>query len=196
TAVFLARERGRLMYEAGLKEPGGMSAIIGLDEASLAEVCKTTNTWIANFNCPGQLAISGSKENLEKAMELAKSKGAARAILLPVSGAFHSPLMQPAMEGLSQIVTTIDFKDPIVPVIANTSAQPLINGQEMRAELTTQLLKSVQWQRSVEYMVARGVDTFAEVGPGKVLTGLIRRINKTANLVNIGDSEALNTLKT
>lgn len=194
TTVYLARERGRLMYEAGMKEAGGMAAIIGLDEALLAEVCQATNTWIANFNCPGQLAISGGKENLTKAMELAKAKGAARVIPLPVSGAFHSPLMQPAKEGLSQIVAKLTFKDPTVPIVANTTARPLTSGQQIGSELTDQLLNSVQWQRSIEYMVDNGVTTFAEIGPGKVLTGLIKRINRNANILNIGDTEAIKSL--
>ncbi len=108
-AVYLARERGRLMYEAGLAKPGGMAAIIGLDETPLAEICQETNTRIANFNCHGQLVISGANENLAKAMNLAKAKGASRVIPLPVSGAFHSSLMQPAANALSQIITAHHF---------------------------------------------------------------------------------------
>lgn len=194
TAVYLARERGRLMHEAGLKAAGGMAAIIGLDEAILTEICQATNTWIANFNCPGQMVISGSKEDITKAMELAKSRGAVRAIPLQVSGAFHSPLMQPAMEGLAQIIAQLAFKDPAVPVIANTTAQPIVRGGQIGEELTAQLLKSVQWQRSIEFMIDNGVSTFAEIGPGKVLTGLIKRINRNANVLNIGDIEAIKNL--
>lgn len=194
-AVYLARERGRLMHEAGLKTAGGMAAIIGLAETALNEVCQTTNTWIANFNCPGQMVISGSKENIEKAMELAKAKGAARAIPLQVSGAFHSPLMQPAMEGLAKIISQLTFKDPSVPVIANTTAQPLVRGEQTGSELTAQLLNSVQWQRSIEFMIENGVSTFVEIGPGKVLTGLIKRINRNVNILNIGDTEAIKNLK-
>ena len=195
TAVYLARERGRLMHEAGLKTAGGMAAIIGLGEAVLTEVCQATNTWIANFNCPGQMVISGAKENIEKAMALAKARGAAKAIPLQVSGAFHSPLMQPAMEGLAKIISRLSFKTPSVPVIANTTAQPLVRGDQIGSELTAQLLNSVQWQRSVEFMVSNGVSTFAEIGPGKVLAGLIKRINREANIVNIGDAEAIKNLK-
>ena len=183
------------MHEAGLKTAGGMAAIIGLDETALKEVCRTTNTWIANFNCPGQMVISGSKENIEKAMELARAKGASRAIPLQVSGAFHSPLMQPAMEGLAKIISRLTFKDPSVPVIANTTAQPLVRGEQIGPELTAQLLNSVQWQRSIEFMVSNGVSTFVEIGPGKVLAGLIKRINREANILNIGDVEAIKSLK-
>ena len=195
TVVYLARERGRLMHEAGLRIPGGMAAIIGLDEILLNEVCESTDTWITNFNCPGQLTISGAKENLTEAMGLAKAKGAARVVPLQVSGSFHSPLMQTAMEGLAQIIAKLTFRDPKVPIIANTTAQPLTHGEQISTELTTQLLNGVQWQRSIEFMISNGVSTFAEVGPGKVLTGLIKRINRNANILNISDVLAVKNLE-
>ncbi|MDO8687761.1 MAG: ACP S-malonyltransferase [Dehalococcoidales bacterium] len=194
TTVYLARQRGRLMYEAGLKQPGGMVAILGLDEAALLEVCRETDTCIANFNCPGQLAISGSKENLPRAADLAKARGASRAIPLAVSGAFHSPLMQPAVDGISAIIPTLNFQKPTVPIIANTTAQPLTTAQEVKTELIDQLCHCVQWQRSIEYMIAHGVSTFLEIGPGKVLSGLIKRINKNVATQNIGDVEAIKSL--
>ncbi len=194
TTVYLARERGRLMQEAGLMRPGGMVAIIGLDETLLAEVCNETDTRIANFNCPGQLVISGAKENLTRAADLAKAKGASRTIPLVVSGAFHSPLMQPAVDGMSQIIGTLTFQDPDIPVIANTTAQPLTTAEQVKAELLNQLCNGVQWQRSIEYMVGEGVATFIEIGPGKVLTGLTKRINKNVNTLNIGDAEAIKSL--
>ncbi len=194
TAVSLARERGRLMHEAGLKRPGGMVAILGLDEASLAEVCQETDTRIANFNCPGQLVISGAKENLTRAAELAKARGASRAIPLPVSGAFHSPLMAPAREGMSRILATLAFRQPAIPVIANTTAQPMTTPEQIKAELPAQLCHGVQWQRSIEYMVDNGVSTFIEIGPGKVLAGLIKRINKNVTTLNIGDAEAIKNM--
>lgn len=191
TAVYLARERGRLMWEAGLVRPGGMAAIIGLDEATLAECCRQTGTWIANYNSPGQLVISGDKENVPKTMELAKSKGALRAIPLPVSGAFHTPLMQPAVDGMAKIISNMSFKEPSVPVIANTTAQPLTTAGAIKDELIRQLCNGIQWQRSVEYMADNGVSTFIEIGPEKVLTGLIKRISKDARTVNIGDVAAV-----
>jgi len=194
TVVYLARERGRLMYEAGLREPGGMVAIIGLDEALLIEVCAQTGTYIANVNCPGQLVISGAKENLTKASSLAKAKGAQRTITLPVSGAFHTPLMQSAVDGLSKIIATLPFRDPLIPIVANTSAQPVTNAEQVKAELLNQLSNGVQWQRSIEYMINDGVATFIEIGPGEVLTGLIRRINKDVKTVNIGDVAAIRQL--
>ena len=193
--VYLARERGRLMYEAGLIKPGGMVAVIGLEESLLTEVCIEADTQIANFNCPGQLVISGAKENLTKATELIEARGASRAIPLEVSGAFHSPLMQPAVDGMSEIIDTIAFQDPIVPVIANTTAQPLTTTEQVKAELLRQLCNGVHWQRSVEYMVNEGVSIFIEIGPGKVLSGLIRRINKNVKTLNIGDAEAIKNMK-
>ncbi len=194
TTVYLARERGRLMHEAGLKRPGGMVAIIGLDEVSLAEVCNETDTQIANFNCPGQLVISGAKENLPKAADLAKARGASRTIPLPVSGAFHTKLMQPAVDRMSDIIAALDFQDPIVPIIGNTAAQPLTTAEQVKTELITQLCNGIQWQRSIEYMINDGISTFIEIGPGKVLSGLIKRINRDVNTLNIGDTESIKSL--
>ena len=194
TTVYLARERGRLMHEAGLRRAGGMVAVIGLDENSLAEVCDESSTWLANVNCPGQLVISGARENLPKAMELAKARGAARTIPLAVSGAFHTPLMQSAVDGMTDIIATLSFSGPLVPIIANTTAQPLATAEQIKAELLRQLCNGVQWQRSIEYMINNGVSTFIEIGPGKVLTGLVRRINKNVRTLNIGDAEAIRNM--
>ena len=194
TAVYLARERGRLMHEAGLRNPGGMAAVIGLDEALLAEVCAETDTRIANINCPGQLVISGAKENLTKAMDSAKARGAHRVVPLAVSGAFHTPLMQPAVDGMSEIIPTLAFHETLIPIIANTTAQPITTAEPVKAELLRQLCNSVQWQRSVEYMINDGVSTFIEIGPGKVLSGLIRRINKGVKTLNIGDAQAIRNI--
>ncbi|MBI2849972.1 MAG: ACP S-malonyltransferase [Chloroflexi bacterium] len=194
TAVYLARERGRLMYEAGLKEPGGMLAIIGLNEDVLLEVCNQTGTQIANFNCPGQLIISGATVNLPRAAELAQSKGASRVIPLEVSGAFHSPLMQPAREGLFEIIARLEFHNPAVPIIGNVTAQPLTTAEAIKTELVQQLCNCVQWQHSIEYVVKNGVSTIYEIGPGKVLAGLIRRINKSIEIKNIGDAQTIKGL--
>ena len=194
TTVYLARERGRLMHEAGLKRRGGMVAVIGLDEASLAEVCNETDTRIANINCPGQLVISGAEENLTKAAELAKARGAYRTIPLAVSGAFHTPLMQSAVDGMSEIIATLSFHDPVIPIIANTTAQPLASAETVKAELLRQLCHGIDWQRSIEYRVSEGVSTFIEIGPGKVLSGLIKRIDKNVKTVNIGDAETIRNM--
>jgi [acyl-carrier-protein] S-malonyltransferase len=191
TTVYLARERGRLMHEAGQITPGGMVAIIGLDEPPLAEVCEQTGACIANINCPGQIVISGAEDNLNQAMDLAKARGAYRAIPLQVSGAFHTPLMQPAVDGMAEIIATLPFAEPAVPIIGNTTAQPLVTAEAIKQELLTQLCHCIQWQRSVEYMAADGVSTFIELGPGKVLAGLIKRIDKNVKILNIGDAEAI-----
>jgi len=196
TTVYLARERGRLMYEAGLKRPGGMVAVIGLDEALLAEVCSQTDTRIANINCPGQLVISGAKENITKAADLAKERGAYRTITLSVSGAFHTPLMQSAADGMSEIIATLSFHDPVIPIVANTTALPLATAEMVKAELLRQLCNGIVWQRSIEFMVGEGVSTFVEIGPGKVLSGLIKRINKEVKTLNMGDAETIKNIKT
>ena len=194
TTVRLVRERGRLMYEAGLVKPGSMAAIIGLDEAVLAGICREAGVWIANINCPGQLVISGSVEDLEKAMGLAKAKGASRVVPLQVSGAFHTPLMQPAVDGMAVVMASVSFKNPTVTVVGNTGAQPITAGDAVSDELLKQLYNPVRWQRSVEYMIDNGVATFIEIGPGKVLSGLIKRINRETNTVNIGDLPAVMNL--
>jgi len=195
TTVYLARERGRLMHEAGQITPGGMAAIIGLDEPALAEVCTETGARIANINCRGQIVISGAEDNLIQAMELAKARGAHRVIQLPVSGAFHTQLMQPAVDGMAEIIAKLSFNQPVVPIIGNTTAQPLTTAELVEEELLRQLCNCVQWQRSVEYMVGDGVSTFIELGPGRVLAGLIKRIDRDVNIVNIGDAEAVRNMK-
>ena len=195
TTVYLARQRGQLMHQAGLKEPGGMVAIIGLGEAPLVKICAETDTRIANINCPGQLVISGAKESLPRATALAEARGAYRTIPLPVSGAFHTPLMQPAVDGMSQVITNISFHKPLMPIIANTTAQPITTAEQVKEELLRQLCHGVQWQRSIEYMINKGVTTFVEIGPGKVLSGLIKRINKNVKILNIGDVSAIRNLE-
>jgi [acyl-carrier-protein] S-malonyltransferase len=171
-----------------------MVAIIGLDEVSLAEVCRETDTRIANFNCPGQLVISGANENLTKAADLAKARGAHRVVPLAVSGAFHTPLMQSAVDGLSEIIPALPFHEPLIPIIANTTAQPITTAEQVKAELIRQLCNSVQWQRSVEYMINDGVSIFIEIGPGNVLSGLIKRINRDVKTLNIGDTQAIKNI--
>ena len=194
TAVRLARERGRLMHEAGQKQAGAMAAIMGLDEVKLAEVCKASETVMANINSPGQIVISGAAGNIKKAMELAAAAGASRAVPLQVSGAFHSPLMQPAVEGMTKYIDATAFKKPSIPVIGNVTALPLDSPENIKTELKKQLTSPVQWIRTIEYMSKQGVTTFIEIGPGRVLAGLIKRINKEAITLNLGDLKAINGL--
>jgi [acyl-carrier-protein] S-malonyltransferase len=179
------------MHQAGLENPGGMAAIIGLDEASLADICTRSGTKIANFNCPGQLVISGDKDSLNRAMKLAEDKGARRVMPLQVSGAFHTHCMQPAADSLAEIIATISFAAPQVPIIANTTAGEITTAEMAKEELLSQLCNSVLWQRSIEYMINSGVSTFIEIGPGKVLSGLIKRINKDVKTINISDIESI-----
>jgi [acyl-carrier-protein] S-malonyltransferase len=193
-AVKLARERGRLMQEAGRAVSGGMAAILGLEENKVAVLARETGTWLANINCPGQIVISGAKENIEKAITVAVSRGAARALPLQVSGAFHTPLMRPASNGLAGYIGKLLFQDPVIPVVANTSAQPLNSAQDIRKELLAQLENPVQWQRSVDFMISRGVTDFIEIGAGKVLTGLIKRIDKNVKTLNVGEVRELNNI--
>jgi [acyl-carrier-protein] S-malonyltransferase len=194
TAVRLARERGRLMNEAGKVRPGTMAAIIGMDEAAVADVCKQTGTYLANVNCPGQIAISGDIDKVAKAVELAKAKGASRAIPLQVSAAFHSELMRPAVAGMTKAISSVTLKNPKIQVAANVTAKPLTSADAVKTELIDQICNTVQWQHSVEYMINNGVTAFYEIGAGKVLTGLIKRINKEVQTVNIGDLESVKSL--
>jgi [acyl-carrier-protein] S-malonyltransferase len=188
-AVLLVRERGRLMYEAGLKNPGSMLAVIGLDEEKVKDICLQSRTEISNINCPGQIVISGAIEALAEANKLAKARGARTLIPLKVSGAFHSALMEPVLAEFSKIVSNVRFQPPVIPVISNVTAQPLTEANSIKEELVKQLRNCIQWQGSVEYMMHSGVTTFYEVGPGKVLTGLIRRINSELQTFNISGIE-------
>ena len=194
TGVRLARERGRLMHEAGQIQKGSMAAIIALDEDKVDDVCKEADVVMANINSPGQIVISGAADNITKAIELATEAGAKRAIPLAVSGAFHSPLMKPAVDGMRQYLDSVEYNTPTIPVIANVTATPLTAADDVKKELVDQLTNPVQWQRTVEYMVNEGVSTIIEIGPGKVLTGLASRISKEVKTVNIGDLEAVKNL--
>jgi [acyl-carrier-protein] S-malonyltransferase len=188
-AVLLVRERGRLMYEAGLKNPGSMLAVIGLDEETVKDVCLQSGTEISNINCPGQIVVSGAAQALAEADKLAKARGARALIPLRVSGAFHSALIEPVLAEFSRIVSNVRFQPPVIPVISNVTAQPLTDVDSIEEELVKQLRNCIQWQGSVEYMIHSGVTTFYEIGPGRVLSGLIRRINSELQTFNISGIE-------
>jgi len=189
TALRLVRRRGELMAEA---REGGMAAIIGLDEAPLEQICCEVSTEdapvvIANYNSPGQLVISGAAAAVERACALAKERGAKRALPLKVSAAFHSPLMRAAAEGLAAVVAQAVIVDARTPLISNVTAEPLTQADAIRRELIAQVTSPVRWIASVRRMAADGVDTFVEIGPGSVLTGLIKRIAPDAQFVNVSD---------
>jgi [acyl-carrier-protein] S-malonyltransferase len=204
-AVRLVRERGRLMHHEGTVCPGGMAAVIGMEAETLQEVCRdatvqsTSNlagvnhpgqgqVTIANFNAPGQIVISGDQGALSVAMELAKARGAKRVIPLAVSGAFHSPVMQPAAVGLAQAIKGTNVFDAAIPIISNIHATPLHEAQAIREELALQIAAPVQWIRTIEYLVDAGVTTFLEIGPGQALTGMVKRIAKGVTTLNVSSA--------
>jgi len=193
-AVLLVRERGRLMYEAGLKNPGSMLAVIGLDKETVKDISLHSRTEISNINCPGQIVISGAAQALAEADKLARIKGARALIPLRVSGAFHSALIEPVLAEFSKIVSNVRFQPPAISVISNVTARPLTDVDSIKEELVKQLRNCIQWQGSVEYMMHSGVTTFYEIGPGKVLTGLIRRINSELQTFNISGVEDITQL--
>ena len=192
--IRLVRERGRQMQASGAGREGAMAAILGLDEAAIPELVSQASAHgvfgIANRNAPGQVVVSGERAAIDAAAELAKALGARRAIVLPVSVAAHSPLMAEAAEGMRRILAEVEFRDPQVPLLANADARPLTTGEACRAELVEHLTTGVDWVRAVETMAAAGVDTFVELGPGKVLTNLIKRIAPEATAHAVDDPAA------
>jgi [acyl-carrier-protein] S-malonyltransferase len=196
----LVRERGRLMKQAGALAPGGMAAILNLDADVLTAVCAEASAdvgkvvQVANDNCPGQVVISGDETALARAMELAKARGAKRALKLPVSIAAHSPLMQAVAGDYQQFVDGLPLLDPLTPVVANASALPLADIAAIRAELVGQLTTRVRWTETIRYLAAQGVTTFVELGPKDVLTGLIKRIAPQATALAAGAPEAIAAL--
>jgi [acyl-carrier-protein] S-malonyltransferase len=181
----LIGERARLMAEAGEREAGTLAAIIGLEEDAVVGVCGDAGTDLCNINMPTQIVVGGSRANVERAMALAKERGAQRALELNVSGAFHSRLMRPAVEGLTKAVEGVPVTDAAVPFVSNVTARPMLTAAEVRAELPKQIVSPVRWHQSIATMSAAGVSTFVEFGPGRVLTGMIRRLAPGAALVNV-----------
>jgi [acyl-carrier-protein] S-malonyltransferase len=194
-AVKLVKKRGKYMQEAVPLGVGTMAAIIGLEKEEVIECCKEASEYgiveAANFNCPGQVAISGEVRAVEKAVEAAKQKGAKRAMVLPVSAPFHCSMLKPAEEKLAEELTGIKIKDAGIPVIANVNAREEIKSEEIRRNLIKQVSSSVLWEDSVRYMIEIGVDKFVEIGPGKTLTGFVRKINKEVKTYNIEDIKTM-----
>ncbi len=195
-AVKLVRARGEAMQHAGIVNKGTMAAVIGMKPEKLEEVCKEASAQgvvqCANFNSPRQIVISGSVEGVRKAMELAKLEGAKLVKELVVSGAFHSPLMEPAKEKLSSVVNSTNFYEARIPVYSNVTAKPVTNPDEIKENLLLQLTMPVRWEETIKNMISDGVDEFVEIGPGKVLQGLIKRIDRGVKIYGIEKFEDLN----
>ena len=187
------RQRGRFMQQACDATRGSMAAIIGLDEALTREVCAAAGVVLANLNCPGQLVISGETDKIAKAVELAKANGARRAILLPVAGAYHSPLMAGARPKLQAELGQIGISPPAMPVISNVTAQPHGAPHKIRTRMVEQVTSSVLWQESMRYLLAQGFTRFIELGPGTALSGFMKRIDKNAQMLNVADVASLET---
>ena len=204
-AAQLVRERGRLMHEEETLCPGGMTALLGMDMETAQEICTEATRQaqaelpsanpthpgqgqvvIANYNAPGQIVISGEQRALTLAMDLAKARGAKRVMPLAVSGAFHSPAMQPAATKLARLIESASIDNAAIPIISNITAVPLTDVYALREELAQQVASSVQWVKTIEYLAGAGVTTFIEIGPGQALTGLIKRIAKGVTMINIG----------
>ncbi len=194
----LVQRRGELMQRAGKEKPGTMAALIGLTAEQVYEICDKLNSegvvQPANFNSPGQIAISGDVDTVKKAIELAKEAGAKKAVELVVSGAFHSPLMAEAQSGLKEALDKVTIKDAQVPLYSNVEARPVRNAEEIRELLFRQLTHPVRWQEIIENMIGDGFSLFYEAGPGKVLKGLQKRINREAPCQNIGTAEQIENL--
>jgi [acyl-carrier-protein] S-malonyltransferase len=198
SALVLVRERGRLMKENGTERPGGMLAVLGLDreviESIVVEAAGSGVITLANANSPGQIVLSGESAALDRAAELARARGAARVVRLPISIASHSPLMARAAAQFGEIVARLPLRQPRIPVVANITGQILTSADDIRKELADHILKPVQWTSSVVEMVARGSAEFLEIGPGQVLSGLIRRISQDAHVVTLNDREVARVL--
>jgi len=175
----LVKIRSEEMQKACLKQKSTMAAILQMDEKIINEVCdKIQGTVVpANYNCPGQIVISGEQKSVEFACEKLKELGARRAVLLSVGGAFHSPLMEPAKEKLKKFIEKTNFNEPICPVYQNVTANAIVNSELIKANLIKQLISPVRWEQSINKMINDGANEFIEVGPGKVLQGLIKKIN-------------------
>jgi [acyl-carrier-protein] S-malonyltransferase len=187
----VVRQRGRFMQEACDVTRGGMAAVIGLDEAPTREVCAEAGVVLANLNCPGQLVISGEADKILKAVDLAKVKGAKRAIPLPVAGAYHSPLMASAQPKLKAELDGVDLQSPTATVMSNVTAQAHGSPDEIKSRLVDQVTSSVLWEASIRHLLSQGFTRFIELGPGTALSGFMKRIDKSAQMLNVADLGSL-----
>jgi [acyl-carrier-protein] S-malonyltransferase len=196
--VRLVRERGLRMQASGAGRDGAMAAIIGLDEAAIPELVRRAGAigtfGVANRNSPGQIVVSGERAAIDASVEIGRELGAKRVIVLPVSVAAHSPLMAEAADAMRGVLAGVSFSDPAVPLLANADSRRLETAGDCRTELVDHLTAGVDWVRAVETMTAAGVDTFVEIGPGKVLTNLIKRIAPDARAIALDDADAIDRL--
>jgi len=191
----LVKKRAEFMKEASLENPGGMLAIIGLSRKEVTQICQSTDAQIANLNCPNQVIISGTNSQIEKAAELSKQKGAKKIVVLKVEGPFHSHLMDDAAKKLNGVLAGIKISPPRVPIVANVSADYEDSPETIKQNLSNQVNHNTLWEDSVRRIASQGVKTFIEIGPGKVLKGLLRRIDKGLEVYNIERPADLNKLR-
>ena len=196
TALRIVKRRGEIMEHAAQANPGGMVSIIGLAEAVCREIARECDVDVANYNSPRQSVLSGMMEQIEKAREVAMAKGAKKAVVLNVSGAFHSRLMEPAAGEMQQVLADIDFQVPQSGFIPNVTATSEDNGEKIKNNLVHQVSRSVQWTQTMQYSVSQGVKHFLEIGPGKVLKGLARRINKEIIVISCETVEHISDIET
>ncbi len=192
-AVYLVHQRGKLMEAAVPDGAGAMAAVLGLDAETIESVTEAISlpVQIANYNCPGQIVISGSKEGIEQATEALKEKGAKRVMPLAVSGPFHSELMKPAAEKFADVLKTVTIQDGAIPVINNVDAALLTDKAELEDKLVRQIYSPVRFEQSIRELIAQGVDTFVEIGAGKVASGLIKKIDRDVKVLNASDVASL-----
>lgn len=197
-AIKITKKRGQLMQEAQPEGKGAMAAILGLDEDTVKEICKCISQGyvdVANINCPGQIVISGETEAVKKASELAKEKGAKKVVPLQVSIPSHCMLMRAASEKFEVFLKGFEFKNPEIPIVSNVDASEKKLSSEIKDSFIKQLYSPVKWQNCVNYMISKGIDTFIEIGPGKVLSGLIKRINSDVKVLNVENIKDLEKIK-
>ena len=193
-AVLLVEKRGELMQEACDTNPGTMAAVLGMEEERLAEIVNATGAYISNVNTGDQIVISGSLESVEQAMVMAAERGAKRVIPLKVGGAFHSGLMKPAQSGLIEALEKANLHKGNIPIVANCTAQPISTADEIRKELSDQIVGCVQWKKSIQFMIKSGVTDFYEIGPGRALSGMVKKIDRSVEVHSLADMEGVEFL--
>tara|TARA_Y100000994_G_scaffold246337_1_gene249464 strand:- start:1977 stop:2915 length:939 start_codon:yes stop_codon:yes gene_type:complete len=194
-ASLLVQKRGELMQLACDQNPGTMAAILGMDQEEIFKIAKTSGTYVSNINTQEQIVISGEKEKIQIAMDMASEKGAKRVIPLNVGGAFHSGLMEPARDGLAAAVESVKLVNSRIPIVANCTAKPVSESSDIKEELITQISGCVNWRQTIEFMIDEGVTDFYEIGPGRALSGMVKKINKEMNTYNISDLASIRELK-